>query len=276
MSDKRMPSIKIPSDIRLIASDLDGTLLQGGAQRLRPNTCGLIHRLTRRGIIFLAASGRQYANLQRLFAPVRNEIAYLCENGCLSFYEGEMVHRVTMDRALGQEIMREIIRTPSAEVLLSGVNTSYIQPKDMSYYYHMRDVVGNNVTLVPDILKTEEPYFKISIYERNGLTDEEIAFWQERFGRYATVVTGGNDWLDIMPLHVNKGTGIRKLLQKLDVRPEECMAFGDNYNDMEMMKLVGWPVAVDNAKPEILAAGCDHTPTVEEYLEKILSGDFTG
>lgn len=276
MSDKRIPSIRIPSNIRLIASDLDGTLLQGDAQRLKPNTCELIHRLTDRGIIFLAASGRQYANLQRLFAPVRSEIAYLCENGCLSFYEGEMVHRVTMDRALGQEIMREIIRTPSAEVLLSGVNTSYIQPKDMSYYYHMRDVVGNNVTLVPDILETQEPYFKISIYERNGLTDEEIAFWQERFGRYATVVTGGNDWLDIMPLHVNKGTGIRKLLEKLDVRPEECMAFGDNYNDMEMMKLVGWPVAVDNAKPEILAASRDHTPTVEEYLEKILSGDFTG
>lgn len=276
MSDKRIPSIRIPSNIRLIASDLDGTLLQGDAQRLKPNTCELIHRLTDRGIIFLAASGRQYANLQRLFAPVRCEIAYLCENGCLSFYEGEMVHRVTMDRALGQEIMREIIGTPSAEVLLSGVNTSYIQPKDMSYYYHMRDVVGNNVTLVPDILETQEPYFKISIYERNGLTDEEVAFWQERFGRYATVVTGGNDWLDIMPLHVNKGTGIRKLLEKLDIRPEECMAFGDNYNDMEMMKLVGWPVAVDNAKPEILGASRDHTPTVEEYLEKILSGDFTG
>lgn len=269
MSDKN-----IPSKIRLIASDLDGTLLQGKAQKLKPNTCELIHRLTRRGIVFLAASGRQYANLQRLFAPVRDEIAYLCENGCLSFYEGEMVHRVTMDRALGQEMIREIMRTPTAEVLLSGVNTSYIQPKDMSYYYHMRDVVGNNVTLVPDILKTEEPYFKISIYEKGGLTDEKIAYWKGRFGRYATVVTGGNDWLDMMPLHVNKGTGLRKLLARLEIRPEECMAFGDNYNDMEMMELVGWPVAVDNAKPEILAASRDHTRTVEEYLEKILTNEW--
>ena len=57
--------------IKLVASDLDGTLLLNGAQSLQPGTCQLIHRLCQKGVIFLAASGRQYANLQRLFAPVR-------------------------------------------------------------------------------------------------------------------------------------------------------------------------------------------------------------
>ena len=47
-------------EIRLIASDLDGTLLLDGAQSLRPETCRLIHSLTARGIYFFAASGRQY------------------------------------------------------------------------------------------------------------------------------------------------------------------------------------------------------------------------
>ena len=93
-------------EIRLIASDLDGTLLLDGAQSLRPETCRLIHSLTARGIYFFAASGRQYPNLQRLFAPVKNEIGYICENGCLSFFQGEQIYKETMPRELGQEIMK--------------------------------------------------------------------------------------------------------------------------------------------------------------------------
>ena len=56
--------------IRLIASDLDGTLLQNGAQVLSPEIFKLIPALKKKGIHFIAASGRQYANLRRLFAPL--------------------------------------------------------------------------------------------------------------------------------------------------------------------------------------------------------------
>ncbi len=260
------------SKIKLIASDLDGTLLQNGAQSLQPNTCALIHRLHEQGILFLAASGRQHANLQRLFAPVQNEIAYLCENGCLTFVDGELIHRVEMKHELGQEMLRTIMEHPTAEALLSGQDTSYLQPKKMSYYYHMRDVVKNNVTLVPDILATEEPYMKISLYEEEELYD--IAYWEERFGDRATVVTGGNDWLDMMPKGVHKGLGIRKILEYTGIAPEECIAFGDNYNDMEMFEAVGYPVAVDNAKPELKQISRDTTDTVEHYLERILDGEI--
>ena len=55
--------------IKLIASDLDGTLLHGGAQELPQRTIQLIHELTQKGIHFVAASGRQYPNMRRLFAP---------------------------------------------------------------------------------------------------------------------------------------------------------------------------------------------------------------
>ena len=73
-------------DIKLIASDLDGTLLLDGAQDLSEDTCGLIREVcAKRGIIFFAASGRQYYSLKRLFAPIRDEIGYICENGCVNY-----------------------------------------------------------------------------------------------------------------------------------------------------------------------------------------------
>ena len=53
--------------IKLIASDLDGTLLQDGTQELTPRAISLIHSLTQKGIHFVAASGRQYTNERILY-----------------------------------------------------------------------------------------------------------------------------------------------------------------------------------------------------------------
>ena len=68
--------------LKLIASDLDGTLLQNGVRTLSDTVIEQIKQVKRNWVIlFVAASGRQYTNLQRLFAPVCEDIAYVCENG---------------------------------------------------------------------------------------------------------------------------------------------------------------------------------------------------
>ena len=64
--------------IRLIACDIDGTLLPPGEKRLDPIYFDQIDRLAKQGIRFAAASGRQYTNLRRLFAPVADRIDYIC------------------------------------------------------------------------------------------------------------------------------------------------------------------------------------------------------
>jgi hypothetical protein len=259
-------------NIRLIACDLDGTLLLNGAQQLRPETCGLIRRLMdEKGLLFCAASGRQYANLQRLFAPIKDRIVYVCENGCISYVRGKRIHKELMQRDLGQDLLKAVMMTDGAEALLSGEKTHYIQPKNMAYYYHMCDVVRNDVTLVPDILDTPEEYMKVSLYEKGGLHD--VDWWTERFSSRCTVVTGQGEWLDMMPLGVNKGTGLKKLLDFLNIRPEEVMAIGDNDNDLEMLEMAGLPAAVQTAKPAVLGMAKITTDTVEHLFEKILADD---
>ncbi len=260
--------------IKLVASDLDGTLLLHGAQSLTKEACGLIHRLKEeKGICFVSASGRQYDNQLRLFAPVAGEIAYICENGCLSFYQEEMLHQELMDRELGQRIMRDIISRPGEEILLSGIHTSYLMPKDPSYVVHMRDVVKNNVTVVPDIFATAEPYFKISVYAPEGI-ESHADYWKETYGDRVHVVTSGNAWLDMMPLHVNKCTGLERILKRLGIAPDECVAFGDNFNDMEMLSYVGMPVTMDTAVSGVYEMCTRHTDTVENGLRRILNDEF--
>ena len=75
--------------IKLVASDLDGTLLQGGAQQLSPHSLDLIHQLVQKGIHFVAASGRQYDNEVRVFSQIKDEISYIAENGSVCIHNGK-------------------------------------------------------------------------------------------------------------------------------------------------------------------------------------------
>ena len=65
------------------------------------------------------------------------------------------------------------------------------------------------------------------------------------------MVTSGNIWIDFIAPGTNKGAALEKLINRLDIKPEECMAFGDQYNDVEMLQFVGTSYAMSNAAPGI-------------------------
>ena len=74
--------------IRLVTCDIDGTLLHGTETAIDAETLGEIRRLREKGILFCPASGRQYHSLRRLFRPVADEAAFICENGSVVFGPG--------------------------------------------------------------------------------------------------------------------------------------------------------------------------------------------
>ncbi|MCR4819428.1 MAG: HAD family hydrolase [Fretibacterium sp.] len=260
--------------IKLIASDIDGTMLLEGGTSLSPEIFDYIQRLRERGILFFAASGRPYGNLQRLFAPVKEQIGYLCENGCFSFYHDRLLHRERMDRELGQDIIRAVLQKDGAEVMVAGLMKEYIQPKDPDFYHYLNDVVDYDVEVVPDLLNIGEEYMKVSIYEKEGVGDGR--YWRDLFGSRCAVVTSGRIWMDTMPHSVNKGSALARVLRELDISPQECLAIGDNENDREMLKLVGYPASVQSAKPAIRAIARLETDTVGHLFQKILSGGEEG
>ena len=60
-------------------------------------------------------------------------------------------------------------------------------------------------------------------------------------------------------------------MEFLNVAPDECIALGDNYNDIEMLELVGHPIAMQNAVPEVKKICEYETDTVEHVLEALLT-----
>ncbi|HEX3076381.1 MAG TPA: HAD family hydrolase [Lachnospiraceae bacterium] len=252
--------------IRLIASDLDGTLLHNGSQEVSKEMIELIKKLISRGILFVAASGRQYPNLRRLFEPVQNDIAYICENGALVMYKEQVLSKSFIDRSIGLELLDDIRSKDGCEILLSGQATSYLQPKLDSFAYHMEHVVHNNVTVVQDILTVTEPFYKISICEFAGIADHTGPYFIDRWSDKLKATISGHAWLDFTHPDTNKGAALSSLLKKLSILPTEAMAFGDNYNDIEMLSNVTYGYAMDNANEDIKAICSYHTSSVEKTL----------
>lgn len=255
--------------LKLIASDLDGTLLQNGAQSLTEEAVRLIKGLQEKGIIFTAASGRQYPNLYRLFGELSENMAFICENGAYVVYKGQEIASTPMERELGIEIMRDIYSMDGCEVLLSGKNTSYLQPKTEAYLNRMKNIVKNNVTLVEDVTKVEEPFLKISVCRLDGIDEVEEHF-HKTFGHRAKATVSGFAWLDFTAKDVNKGTALTALQQKLRITPEETMVFGDNYNDLDMFSCAGTSYVMSAAVPEVKAYANAEAATVEEVLARLL------
>ena len=134
--------------IKLIACDLDGTLLHPGEREPRSEAFELIDELHRRGIVFMPASGRQYASLRHLFAPVADELAYVCENGALVMSEGRAVVKRSMERSLAMDIANAVVAYPHADVTLSCEGHLYTMSGNDAFVDHLRYEVHCDVAVV--------------------------------------------------------------------------------------------------------------------------------
>ena len=86
--------------IKLIASDIDGTLVHDGTHELNPELYDVILKLKEKGIQFAAASGRQWASIEDLFDPIKERIFYLSDNGAYVGCHGRNLFIHTIDRDL--------------------------------------------------------------------------------------------------------------------------------------------------------------------------------
>lgn len=136
--------------VKLIASDLDGTLLQNGARDVNPIVFDQIRTLKEHGILFAAASGRQYLNLRRLFTPVQDDIAYIAENGSLCIYNEETISKGIIEQDLAYSILDEVSRYPQYNCIISGERVCYSTSKNPKFYNHMVNVIKNHMKFIDD------------------------------------------------------------------------------------------------------------------------------
>ena len=184
--------------IRLIACDIDGTLLRGTQREISPAVFREVVRLGKQGVRFCPASGRQYHSLRGLFAPIASRLHYVCENGAVVFGPGDpgpILAKETMERGQALELCREILDMDGCEVLISGAGISYLCPKEGDIVDHVRYFVGNRTALVDRPEEITEDIVKVSAYCRRGSAEAEPVL-APRWRRIWRVAVAGEKWLD--------------------------------------------------------------------------------
>lgn len=257
--------------IKLIASDLDGTLLKNGSQELTPRALDLIRRLTDKGIRFVAASGRQYANERHVFRQIRDRISYIAENGSLCVHQGKVISRGILPDDLARRIIHEIKKEPGFEVVVSREEACFMENNNSLLVDHIVNVMKNSTVIIDDITKVPFPVIKISVANMTSKDlDGYLRHLQKMFSSEINVVTSGNVWIDFIVPGYNKGTALKRFMDLFGVSPKECMVFGDQYNDVEMLQLAGESYAMADAAPGIAGYAAHITDSVEDVLEELL------
>ena len=177
--------------IKLIASDIDGTLVKESELNLNPEYYQVILKLKEKGVTFVANSGRQFSSVNKLFKPIEKDIYYITDGG------GYV--RTVDDLALpiDDHIAKFTIFHPTEA---EGIANQYFTPQ-----------------------------------------------WENKLN----TASAGVQWVDCIPKTTDKGVALRKLQHRLGISYEETMVFGDNLNDIGLIKQGKYSYAVSNARPEL-------------------------
>lgn len=266
------------STIKLIALDLDGTLLRTDKTISERNNRA-VRTAADSGIRVVLASGRMHS------ATVK--YAHMLDMSPGTFvisYNGAMVRTVA-----GDLLFERPLQVDAADYLVN-----YCRANGLHLNYYLNDVLYNSkhdrwtdlyrsrtgsvAEIVGDLRQFQGKCpTKLIIVDHEEVLDKLRQPMQVHFAGQVTVMKTDNEYLEFMDSSANKGAALNAVASELGIAQNEVAAFGDNYNDMSMLEWAGHPYAMANGRAEILAQFPTHAPPadddgVAQILGNILSG----
>lgn len=260
-------------DIRLIAIDLDGTLLDS-RKILDPTFPTILAALRERGIAVVPASGRQWESIRRVVVPdpevddgaeVLRTLDVIAENGALLARGGDVLAIDSIPRSATDAVLDGVARYAhsggNAGIVICGRHSAYTNRTDEEFlsvarpYYPLLETVEDLRTVDDDVLK-------IAVWDPSGAEHGVLPAIGEVPG--ARVIASAKVWVDVMSPTADKGRALGELQEILGVTPEQTMAFGDYPNDLGMLARASWSYAMADAHPAVAAAARHRAPGNDE------------
>jgi Cof subfamily protein (haloacid dehalogenase superfamily) len=242
----------VTATVRLVASDLDGTLLGvGGVVSAR--TRRAIEAVVAAGIQFVAATGRSQWTAEPLLAPVDGIELAVCSNGA-SLYD--LRRRASLaEHPIADDVIDAILVRLGEH--LPGCSYGWETSVDLHYEAAFLDYRPSLVREPSPPLTTgarTAPIRKLMIahaeVQHYALLDALTPLMPP--GCLAS--TSGASFVEVTGDGVHKAFGVQQVCERLGIGPEEVVAFGDNHNDVAMLEWAGRGIAVANAQPVVLDA----------------------
>jgi hypothetical protein len=253
--------------IKLIASDIDGTLVPDGTDKIDPEMMDVIARLKEKGIVFAGASGRQFLSMKKLFSPVWQDIYYITDNGSILRDAKTVLKKHVIPRPLLMEMIRDAKMLPGCDIMLCGEDAAYCEEYSEMFYW-LRDSYKFNIQVLGDFeTHLKDDIVKMSIYQKDHAEETVNRWFAPKWESQFTIASAGTMWMDIVEPDADKGSSLRDLQAYLGVTPEETMVFGDNLNDMGMLAAAVESYAIGSAREEVRNAAKHVAPPLMENGE---------
>ena len=238
--------------IKIIFSDMDGTLLDEKGQ-LPQEFDETIAKLKERGVIFAPASGRQYFSLHNTFDKYKNDFLFIAENGTLAMYKDKELFSSPMDQKIALEILKIADKFDNILRVYCGKKHSYILETDnRPEYIEEINKYISKYEVVKDFNNIDDEPIKMSFFNMVGKSEENIyPAIKEKFGDKMQVVLASDFWTDVINLSISKGVAVQNVQKIMGITPDECAAFGDYLNDVQMLQAVTHSFAMANAHPDL-------------------------
>lgn len=188
-------------DIRLIAADMDGTLLDD-AKALHEHFWPLVEELFARGVLFCVASGRQYANLYARFRDVADEMVFLAENGAYVVHGTQEVSSRTLDPALVDQLIRAVrsLADAGADVgtVVCGKRAAYLDRVDGRFRRQVDEYYASQQVVADLLERPEDGILKVTVYDFQSAEHEPRRRWAASVARskwWCRGRTGSTSWI---------------------------------------------------------------------------------
>lgn len=243
-------------NIRLIATDVDGTLVNSEG-KLTERTIQALNRLMQKGYWFTFATGRQADVMWKMQKDIPVNAPIICSNGgeVMDLVTGEVLYRDYIPLEVGRQFalfcarkgIDVLCRTPSVEWVNPGCR--YLPKMEK----RQREAVelghtpqGIELIDVKEIDRMEGDFIKFLCWVKNEEEEKAVeAFCAQEPA--VDVTSSSVNVLEIVPTGNDKGSGLRRVCDFLNISPEQACVFGDFKNDLPMFQVAGMSIAVANA-----------------------------
>jgi len=270
---------------RLIATDMDNTVLNHGEKTITPRTLAALKAATAQGCEVVFASGRSFAEARKFYALLPELRYYIGDTGAslLDVKTGVFLRSAALGRATAERVLQAVAGMDYMLNIHAGTEL-YVQEnrrdKLERYGTEMyRELFRESGTPVEDtdavLLKLADSAYKADFFFTSPQAAGQA---RERLAALGVSTSSGTETnVEVMAAGSTKGSTLRALCERLGIGREEVIACGDADNDISMVTAAGLGVAVGNAAEElkrvakVIAPDCDHDGVgriIEEYILK--------
>jgi len=258
--------------VKLVVIDMDGTLLNS-QHEVSDRFMRLFDALNRRGIQFVAASGRQYNNIVSKLSSIQNELIFIAENGGLVRRRTEEWLATPLAPGMKDRILHALVSYPAMHPVLCAKHSAYIA-EDKSEFLGLLQEYYSRFETLEDLFEYQEEVMKVAVYHPE---DAETYIYPHvrQLETDLKVKVSGKNWVDLSHRNAHKGFALNLVQERLGISEAETLVFGDYNNDLEMLECAAFSFAMANAHPNVKAVARYETLSndergVEHILEQLL------